>query len=274
MKFCATIGTTKHESPKRCKVPEAFLRTKCDVLRTWGYARCHAPPLEKAAFDSIASFYPLLEQVVFGSTLSRARNFFARRVMEGNDILLIGEGNGRFLFEMVRQTPSASFTVVDSSPRMLASAARRISAVDRCARIEWVHADILEWQSPVAHYDRVVTHFLLDLFTPYRICRIVEKISHLATEQTLWINVDFTPENRRFRQKLLMWAQYRFFRIVARIEASRLFDSVPYIRQAGWEVLERRSLESGWISAHLMCKSVAQPCVTLGGGLSCATSGG
>jgi ubiquinone/menaquinone biosynthesis C-methylase UbiE len=247
-----------------------YIRSEERCLSDLGYARCRDPLMEKAAFDSIASIYPLLEQVVFGSTLKRARKFFARRVMEGNDILLIGEGNGRFLFEMVKQIPSASFTVVDSSPRMLASAARRISAVDRCARIEWVHADILEWQSPVAHYDRVVTHFLLDLFTPYRICRIVEKISHLATEQTLWINVDFTPENRRFRQKLLMWAQYRFFRIVARIEAPRLFDSVPFIRQAGWEVLERRSLESGWISAHLMCKSVAQPC---GGGLSCATSG-
>jgi ubiquinone/menaquinone biosynthesis C-methylase UbiE len=216
--------------------------------------------MRKATFDSVASFYPLLERVVFGSTLSRSRKFFARRVMEGNNILLIGEGNGQFLFEMLKQTPSASFTVVDSSARMLASAARRISAVDRCARIEWVHADILEWQSPAARYDRVVTHFFLDLFTPYRICRIVEKISHLATEQTLWINVDFTSENRRFRRKLLMWAQYRFFRIVAGIEAARLFDSIPYIREAGWELLEGRSLESGWISGHLMWKSVAQPC--------------
>ena len=76
----------------------------------------------KATFDSIASFYPLLEQIVFGSTLSRSRRFFARRVTEGNNILLIGEGNGRFLFETVKQTSSASVTVVDSSARMLAAA--------------------------------------------------------------------------------------------------------------------------------------------------------
>ena len=62
----------------------------------------------KATFDLIASFYPLLEQIVFGSTLSRARRFFILRVREGNKILLIGEGNGRFLFEMVKQTSSAS----------------------------------------------------------------------------------------------------------------------------------------------------------------------
>jgi ubiquinone/menaquinone biosynthesis C-methylase UbiE len=72
-------------------------------------------------FDLIASFYPLLEQIVFGSTLSQTRRFFARRVSEGYKILLVGEGNGRFLFEMVKQTSSASFTVFDSSAQMLAA---------------------------------------------------------------------------------------------------------------------------------------------------------
>jgi hypothetical protein len=60
----------------------------------------------KATFDLVAGFYPLLEQMVFGSTLSRARRFFIPRVREGNKILLIGEGSGRFLFEMVKQTSS------------------------------------------------------------------------------------------------------------------------------------------------------------------------
>lgn len=206
----------------------------------------------KPTFDLVASFYPLLEQTVFGSTLSRARSFFISRVTEGNNILLVGEGNGRFLFEMVKQTSSGSVTVVDSSARMLAAAARRLATVDHCSRIEFIHADILEWRSPVAHYDRVVTHFFLDLFTPCRIRRVVEKITRLATQDSLWINVDFSSEDRCLRQQLLMWAQYRFFQLSAGIQASRLFDPRPYIRQAGWEILERTSLGSGWISAHLM----------------------
>jgi ubiquinone/menaquinone biosynthesis C-methylase UbiE len=208
----------------------------------------------KPTFDLVASFYPLLEQTVFGSTLSRARNFFISQVTEGNNILLIGEGNGRFLFEMVKQNSSASITVVDSSARMLAAAARRLATVDHCARIQFIHADILEWGPPVAHYDRVVTHFFLDLFTPFCIHRVVEKITRLATEDSLWINVDFTSENQCLRQELLMWAQYRFFQLSAGIQASRLFDPRPYIRQFGWEILERRSLDSGWISAHLMSR--------------------
>ena len=211
----------------------------------------------KMSFDLIASFYPLLEQIVFGSTLSRARRFFAWRVTEGNKILLIGEGNGRFLFEIVKQTSSGSFTVIDSSTRMLAAAERRIATVDRCPRIELIHTDILEWRSSAAHYDRIVTHFFLDLFTPDGLCQVVEKISRLAAEDALWINVDFSSENHNLRQRLLMWAQYRFFRISAGIEVSRPFDPLPYIRQAGWQILEEQSLESGWIYPHLMTNAKA-----------------
>src|ERR1700728_15503 len=117
--------------------------------------------MSKAGFDLVASFYPMLEQIVFGSRLSRARGSFISRVTEGSRILLIGEGNGRFLFEVVKQTSSASITVIDSSAQMLAAASRRIATADCGARIELIQADILEWQSGGGGYDRIVTHFVL-----------------------------------------------------------------------------------------------------------------
>jgi ubiquinone/menaquinone biosynthesis C-methylase UbiE len=210
----------------------------------------------KATFDPVSSFYPIMEQIVFGSALSQARRTFISRVRAGNHILLIGEGNGRFLFEALKQTSATSFTVVDSSARMLAASARRIDTVYRCPRVELIHADLLEWRSPAMHYDRVVTHFFLDLFPPDLIRQLVEKISLLAAENALWINVDFTSENQNLRQKILMWTQYRFFRTFAKIESSQLFDQLPYIRQAGWDILEAKALDSGWISAQLMSRQL------------------
>ena len=203
-------------------------------------------------FDLVANFYPLLEQLVFGSTLNQARGFFAREIGTGKEILLIGEGNGRFLCEMMKQTSSASFTVVDSSARMLAAAGRRIAPITPSRRIEWICADFLKWPAPVALYDRVVTHFFLDLFGSDRICQIVEKISRITTEDALWVNVDFTPEGRGLHQKILMWTQYRFFHRFSGIEASRLFDARSWIGQGGWKIREERSLNSGWISGYLM----------------------
>jgi ubiquinone/menaquinone biosynthesis C-methylase UbiE len=210
--------------------------------------------MSKATFDLVASFYPLLEQAVFGPKLSRARRSFISRVAEGRKILLIGEGNGRFLCEVVKQTSSASITVVDSSAQMLAAASRRIATINCFSRIELIHSDILEWRAARGSYDRIVTHFFLDLFPPDRIRRVVEKISQLAMEDCLWINVDFTSENQSLPQKFLMWAQYRFFRIFARIEAPRLFDARPLIRDANWEILETRLLNSGLISASLLSR--------------------
>jgi ubiquinone/menaquinone biosynthesis C-methylase UbiE len=197
----------------------------------------------------------MLEQIVFGSRLSRARGSFISRVTEGSRILLIGEGNGRFLFEVVKQTSSASITVIDSSAQMLAAASRRIATDVRCSRIELIHADIFEWRSAAEGYDRIVTHFVLDLYPPDRIRQLIEKISQLATENCLWINVDFNSENQGLPQKFLMWAQYRFFRILAGIEAPRLFDTRPWIREAKWEIMETRLLDSGLISACLLSRT-------------------
>jgi cyclopropane fatty-acyl-phospholipid synthase-like methyltransferase len=210
--------------------------------------------MSKASFDLVARFYPLLEQAVFGSQLSRARRSFISRVTEGRKILLIGEGNGRFLFEVVKQDSSASITVVDSSARMLAAASRRIATADCCSRIELIPADILEWQS-ARGYDRIVTHFVLDLFPPDGIRRLIEKISQLAMEDCLWINVDFASGKQSLPRRFLMWAQYRFFRAFAGIEASRLTDARPLIRNANWKILETRSLSSGLISATLLSRT-------------------
>jgi tRNA (cmo5U34)-methyltransferase len=233
-----------------------FLRASSSRCRRFG-EMADIVRMSKATFDLAAGFYPLLEQIVFGSKLSRARRVFISRVTEGSRILLIGEGNGRYLCEVVKQTSSASITVVDSSARMLAAASHRVATLGGRSRIELIQADILEWQSSAGRYDRIVTHFVLDLFPPDRIRRLVEKISQLAMEDCLWINVDFTSENQSSSQKFLMWAQYRFFRIFAGIEASRLFDSRLLIRNASWEVLETRLLYSGLISACLLTRKLS-----------------
>src|ERR1700722_12086016 len=216
--------------------------------------------MSKTTFDLVASFYPLLERSVFGSKLSRARRSFISRVAEGRKILLIGEGNGRFLSEVARQTSSASITVVDSSARMLTAVSRRISAADFSSRIELFQADILEWQSAAGSYDRIVTHFVLDLFRPDGIRRLIEKISQLAMEDCLWVNVDFTSGKQNLPQKFLMWAQYRFFQTFAGSEASRSSAPRLLIRDANWKILETKSLESGLISASLLARGGSCQC--------------
>ena len=48
-------------------------------------------------FDLVAPFYPGLERLVFGTHLNNARQTFLLEILKANQVLLVGEGNGRFL---------------------------------------------------------------------------------------------------------------------------------------------------------------------------------
>jgi hypothetical protein len=50
-----------------------------------------------AQFGLVAPIYLALERLVFGAHLDNARQAFLKYVLEANLILLVGEGNDRFL---------------------------------------------------------------------------------------------------------------------------------------------------------------------------------
>src|ERR1700743_3652348 len=71
------------------------------------------------SFNLVAPFYVLLEKLSFGDALNIARRAFIETVIGANSTLLIGEGNGRFLQECLQNKTGGSFTILDSSRRML-----------------------------------------------------------------------------------------------------------------------------------------------------------
>jgi cyclopropane fatty-acyl-phospholipid synthase-like methyltransferase len=207
-------------------------------------------------FDYVAQLYPFLEQIVFGSTLNKARRSFNDQLDNGQEILLIGEGNGRFLAEILAREEAASITVVDSSAKMLAALERRIRRRPGRNRVRLVKADLLKWSAPTVRFDRLITHFFLDLFEPPNISFICQKFATLAAKEALWLDVDFALPANDLRYDALMWTQYRFFRLLAGIEASRLHDPLLSIEAAGWRIEEEKRLASGRICARRMAKKV------------------
>jgi ubiquinone/menaquinone biosynthesis C-methylase UbiE len=203
-------------------------------------------------FDLVANSYPLLEHIVYSSALDQARTSFVERIDRGKKLLLIGEGNGRFLAEILAQKRTDSITVVDASAKMLAATKQRIRNSEGRERIQWVHADFLKWRLPIDRFDGVITHFFLDLFEPPKISLICQKIAQLTAREGFWIDVDFMSGPGDLRYKSLMWAQYRFFRILAGIEAARLHDPLTLIQEAGWRILEEKRYSSNSVCARLM----------------------
>lgn len=183
---------------------------------------------------------------------------------EVNHILLLGEGNGRFLVECRRRLKEARITCVDASASMLKSAGRRLlhSGLGT-GRTEFVHADVLHWTPPRQKFDLIVTHFFLDCFQREQLECIVAKLAAAASPQAGWWLADFRIPPRglpRWRAAAIHHLMYGFFRVVTRLPARELTPPDDLLRAQGFVLCERRLSEWGLLhSDHWQRETAALP---------------
>ncbi len=191
------------------------------------------------SFDRIARHYRLLEIIAFGQQLQRARVCWIDRINQPRRVLIVGEGNGRFLCELLRVHPNVTVDCVDASQEMLKLARARLRATrpELFAQACFLHQDIRHW-TPRGSYDLVVTHFLLDCFRRDEMKTIIDKLTLAATPNAAWLLADFNipPEGTfaRMHSKLWMRMMYSFFRLAAKITARDLVDPTPYLQANGF----------------------------------------
>ena len=198
-------------------------------------------------FDTIAPHYRWMESVFAGNQLQRCRTAFLPRLSSAKRILIVGEGNGRFLVECRRTVPEASITCVDGSARMLALAGQRLHRNGLASPVvTFIHADVLEWK-PRGVYDVIVTHFFLDCFPAASLQAVIQKLAAAASDNALWLLADFqVPAKswRGLRARLVVRFLYQFFRVATRLQATELTEPDPYLRE-NWFQLQSRN-ESDW----------------------------
>jgi ubiquinone/menaquinone biosynthesis C-methylase UbiE len=208
------------------------------------------------SFDSIAPVYRTLETITFGGDLQRARVACLDEIETPRRAFIVGEGNGRFLRELLRFHPNVEIDCVDASARMLELARRRIERrlPAGATRVRFLQQDITSWTPPKAAYDLIVTHFFLDCFSGERIADIVNRLSRAATPSAMWLLADFcVPASgfARVRAGLCLAAMYRFFRSTAGIEARELEDPSPFLRSAGFGLVSQHLFRSGMVKSEL-----------------------
>jgi ubiquinone/menaquinone biosynthesis C-methylase UbiE len=194
-------------------------------------------------FDRLAPFYRTMERFTAGGKLQRCRLAFLGEIPVPQNVLLAGEGHGRFLPECVRCFPEARIVVVDSSQRMLEIARRNVES----PRVEFVRADLLEWDGPTERFDLIVTNFFLDCFPPDELAVVVRKLGELAAPRADWLLADFeiAPAGpARWRSRLIVAALYRFFGIVTALKADALVPPDGDLAKAGFT--RHRRLTSDW----------------------------
>jgi ubiquinone/menaquinone biosynthesis C-methylase UbiE len=208
------------------------------------------------SFDTLAPWYRTLEWIAFGDDLQRCRAACLGEIAAPYRALLVGEGNGRFLCELLRLHPRVEIDCLDASRRMLQLTRERIDRElpGQVARVRFLQQDIMSWTAPEHQYDLLVTHFFLDCFAEPALTGVIKKLARLATDDANWLLADFChPPNRMTRLRTRGWlaAMYFFFRVTARIEANELIDPTPFMRAEGFALTRQYLFRKGILKSEI-----------------------
>ena len=208
------------------------------------------------SFDRVAPQYRSLETIAFGTKLQRARTFFIGEATTAKRVLIVGEGNGRFLLELLRDSEAAQIDCVDSSAVMLDLARQRLARhhPDAIGRVRFIRSTIQDWSLPDYRYDLIVTHFVLDCFPPQPLEAVIAKLAHAATPTATWLLADFNypaTTARRLHARLWIAAMYLFFRTFASIEARSLVDPSLLLQSHGFVCRQRKEFCRGMVKTEV-----------------------
>ncbi len=176
--------------------------------------------------DRLARWYRWIEYASFGRALERRRFAFLNRLATAHDILVLGEGDGRTLEQLLALAPQAQIDVVEVSCEMIALAQRRIGNQDR---VHFLRQDALSSRWTQEHYDGVITCFFLDCFNEAQTRGLIHRLTVAMAPGAVWLVSEFAipPHGwRKWHAKLWLWAMYSFFGATTGLQ-TRAAASIP-----------------------------------------------
>jgi SAM-dependent methyltransferase len=212
------------------------------------------------SFDAVAPWYRALEWGAFGYALQRCRVGCLSEIPKPRRVLIAGEGNGRFLSELLRRHPDVEVDCIDASERMLQLARRRVEDElgSSGKRLRFLHRDLTSWSPPEHHYDMVVTNFFLDCFAEPELAAIVKKLAQATGGEATWLLGDFCIPLRgiaRLRARAWLAVMYQFFRFAAGIQARELIDPTAILQDEGFALNRRYLFRNGMLKSEVWLKN-------------------
>lgn len=195
-------------------------------------------------FDTVAPVYPLLERLVYGGRLEKGRSCFLTELGQCRNLLLLGEGNGRFLRALLNTHPDCHATVVEISPKMT-QAAHATLTPEQATRVSWLQQSVFTAPLQAGTFDAVVTHYLFDLFEPPEQERLLLLGQKALARGGLWQDTEFlcngTSAASRLRNRLLLALSYRVLGALCNFPARRLTNPFPLFANAGFTLRAKQT---------------------------------
>jgi ubiquinone/menaquinone biosynthesis C-methylase UbiE len=173
-------------------------------------------------FDSLVGIYDVLVRIVFGSAIRRAQICLIKQMPENREWLILGGGTGWILDEIFLVHENAAITYVEASQKMINRAKKRGNS----GKVTYILGTIDQLPKE-ATYDIVMTAFFWDMFQTRTAMHMKDMINQKVKKHAVWLLTDFKNSDIWW-QKILLNIMYRFFRMICKIEASKLpdFDQV------------------------------------------------
>jgi SAM-dependent methyltransferase len=205
-------------------------------------------------FNLIARPYRWLEYLTLGTALENCRNHYLPQLHNRDHALVLGDGDGRFLAELLKQNQHLRADAVDISATMLELLSKRCEAAtpNTANRLRTHHANALTLplEGP---YDLVVTHFFLDCLTQPDLNALITRIVPTLIPGSLWLVSDFRipPELMRLPARLLVRTLYLAFHVLTGLHTTRLPDHVTPLTQAGFTRISAQHRLAGLLTTEL-----------------------
>ena len=207
-------------------------------------------------FDPIARPYRWLEYLILGRTLERCRLHYLPNLLQQKRALILGDGDGRFLAELLAQNPHIQADAVDTSATMLELLRRRCEAAapNIAPRLQTHHTSALNFSPQQKEtYDLVVTNFFLDCLTQSELNNLIHRIAKNIPPGALWLISDFRipPGPMHLPVKLLVRSLYLAFRILTGLRTTQLPDYASALTQAGFVQISHQHRLAGILTTEL-----------------------
>jgi len=203
-----------------------------------------------ANFDNSAWFYDQLARLVYGRALVNAQVYLLKHIQQNSKVLIVGGGTGWILNEITRIYPAGlNITYVEISANMMALSRKRNISANKVTFIN----DAIEKVDLPNDFDIAFTPFLLDNFTEENLDTIFSSIDSKLIENGLWLNASFQLTGKWW-QWVLLKTMFVFFKVICRIEASRLPDIYKRFEDGGYTLIEQKGFFGKFIEASVYKK--------------------
>jgi ubiquinone/menaquinone biosynthesis C-methylase UbiE len=202
-------------------------------------------------FDPVARIYRFAEYLTLGPILQRTRTHFLPQLPPRTHALLLGDGDGRFLAQLLSIQPNLRALAVDTSATMLHLLRHRCQP--HANRLQTLQASALTVAVPPG-IDLITTHFFLDCLTQPELDTLAHQVAAHTSPGTLWLLSDFAiPPTPLLRPLAALYIRslYLAFRILTGLRVTHLPNPQSALQDAGFDRIARHDLLCGLLYTEI-----------------------